>query len=323
MKIIFMGTPDFAVNTLEAVIEHHEVIGVFTQPDKPKGRGKKLTASPVKIIAEQHGIPVYQPDKIRKDHWPRFIADLNPDLIVVVAYGQILSQEILDIPKYGCINVHASLLPKYRGAAPINWAIADGCTVTGVTTMLMADGIDTGDMLLKSEVMIDKKTAGELFDELAVVGANLLIETLVQVENGLVKPTPQNDSESSHVGMLNKAVAKIDWQMSAKQIENRIRGFNPWPVAHTQLDEQVLKIFRAQDLNWEAFKQLSDLDFSAEMVNHNHVPGEIIYVDKKSIFVMTGEGILQVDELQLGSNKRMSTQAFLLGNQIEIGQKMI
>ncbi len=322
MKVIFMGTPDFAVNTLEELIKFHDVITVFTQPDKPKGRGNKLTPPPVKVVAEQHGITVYQPVKIRKEHWPELIKDLRPDVIVVVAYGQILSQEILDIPKFGCINVHGSLLPSYRGAAPINWAVADGLEVTGVTTMMMAAGIDTGDMLLKAEVPVERKTAGELFEELAAVGANLLIETLAQLEQGIVKPVPQIHAESSHAMMLDKEVTRIDWHMSAKQIENRIRGFNPWPVAHTQLEQQTVKIFSALDIDEESFKCIVNQSTYDIKPIGTCVPGEIVFKDKKALYVMTGEGILRIDELQVGSNKRMSTQAFLLGNPIEIGQKL-
>lgn len=322
MKVIFMGTPDFAVNTLEELIKYHDVITVFTQPDKPKGRGNKLTPPPVKVVAEQHGITVCQPEKIRKEHWPELIKDLRPDVIVVVAYGQILSQEILDIPKYGCINVHGSLLPSYRGAAPINWAIADGLEVTGVTTMLMAAGIDTGDMLLKAEVAVERKTAGELFEELAAVGANLLIETLAQLEQEIITPVPQIDAESSHAMMLNKDVTRIDWNMNAKKIENRIRGFNPWPVAHTQLEQQTVKIFSALDIDGESFKSIVSQSTYDIKPFEACVPGEIIYKDKKALYVMTGDGVLRIDELQVGSNKRMSTQAFLLGNPIEVGQKL-
>jgi methionyl-tRNA formyltransferase (EC 2.1.2.9) len=323
MKVIYMGTPDFAVETLKSVAKHHEVLAVFTQPDKPKGRGKKLASPPVKLVAEELGFTVYQPDKIRKEHWPTLIKDYKPDVIVVVAYGQILSQEILDIPKFGCINVHGSLLPSYRGAAPINWAIADGLETTGVTTMLMAAGIDTGDMLLKSEVSVDRKTAGELFEELAVVGADLLIETLEQLEKGTIIPVPQIDAESSHAMMLDKNVTRIDWHMSAKQIENRIRGFNPWPIAHTQFDEVTFKIFSAKNLDNEEFNSLSNLSASDLNILKTSVPGEIVFKDKKAIYVKTGEGVLRVDELQLGSNKRMLTQAFLLGNDVEIGKILI
>lgn len=308
MRIVFMGTPDFAVQTLVKCIEHHEVIGVFTQPDKPKGRGKKLSPTPVKITAEKFGIPVYQPVKIRKTEWVDLIKDLNPDVIVVVAFGQILTQEILDVPKYGCVNVHASLLPKYRGAAPINWAIANGEKITGITTMQMDAGIDTGDMLLKSAVEITSDmNAGELHDLLATIGADLLIETLTAIENNKIDPVRQIDEESSYASMLNKEMALIDWNMSAVMISNRIRGFNPWPVAHTKYKDETLKIFRA--------KPIEEFPFDES----NNKAGKVLSNDKTGISVMTGNGVLLIEELQFGSLKRMSAHAFLLGHEIEIG----
>ena len=300
-----MGTPDFAVDTLEQLVKHHEVIGVFTQPDKPKGRGKKMAFPPVKECALKYDLPVYQPDKIRLGEWPETIRSLHPDIVVVVAYGQLLSQEILDIPRYGCINVHASLLPKYRGAAPINWAIVEGETLTGVTTMQMAAGLDTGDMLLKKEVSVDRKNAGELTTELAAVGAELLIETLDKIVNNEIVPEVQDDSLSTYAKMLNKNLALIDWTESASKIEMKIRGFNPWPVAHTKYNDETLKIFSAEVIQDDGYDKATE--------------GEIIQFDKKSIWVKTGDGVLSILELQLGSNKRMSTQAFLLGNEIELG----
>jgi methionyl-tRNA formyltransferase len=308
MKIVFMGTPDFAVQTLEKCIEHHEVVGVFTQPDKPKGRGKKVSPTPVKITAEEHGINVFQPDKIRKSDWVELIKDLNPDVIVVVAFGQILTQEILDVPKYGCINVHASLLPKYRGAAPINWAIANGEKITGITTMQMDAGIDTGDMLLKSCIEIkEDMNAGELHDQLATIGADLLVDTLKALEKGELVPVKQNSEESSYASMLNKEMASIDWNMSAVMISNRIRGFNPWPVAHTKYKNETLKIFRAKPIE----------EFPVD--DSNNKAGKVLSNDKTGISVMTGNGVLLIEELQLGSLKRMSAHAFLLGHEIEIG----
>ncbi|MBE0450051.1 MAG: methionyl-tRNA formyltransferase [Clostridia bacterium] len=308
MKIVFMGTPDFAVQTLEKCIEHHNVVGVFTQPDKPKGRGKKVSPTPVKITAEEHDINVYQPDKIRKSEWVKLVKALNPDVIVVVAYGQILSQEILDVPKFGCINVHASLLPKYRGAAPINWAIANGEKFSGITTMQMDSGLDTGDMLLKCKVEIkDDMNAGELHDLLAAKGSELLIETLTAIENGEIVPISQIDEESSYASMLNKELALIDWNMSAVMIYNRIRGFNPWPVAHTKYKNETLKIFRAKPIE----------EFPVE--GSNHMAGKVLSNEKTGIYVMTGNGVLLIEELQLGSLKKMSAHAFLLGHEIEIG----
>jgi methionyl-tRNA formyltransferase len=308
MKIVFMGTPDFAVQALLKCIEHHEVIGVFTQPDKPKGRGKKLSPTPVKIAAEKFGIPVYQPDKIRKTEWVDLIKDLNPDVIVVVAFGQILTQEILDVPKYGCINVHASLLPKYRGAAPINWAIANGEKITGITTMQMDAGIDTGDMLLKSCIEIkEDMNAGELHDQLAAIGADLLVDTLKALEKGKLVPVKQNSEESSYASMLNKELSLIDWTLSAQVISNHIRGFNPWPVAHTKYKNEILKIFRAKPIE------------STQPEFFNCKTGTVLLNDKSGILVMTGNGLLLIEELQMGSLKKMSAQAFLLGHEIEVG----
>jgi len=315
MRVLFMGTPEFAVKTLEKCIEHHEVIAVFTQPDKPKGRGNKMTPSEVKVVAQNHEIPVYQPIRIRKEDWPIQIRALQPDVIVVVAYGQILSQEILDIPKYGCINVHASLLPKYRGAAPINWAIVKGEEVSGVTTMQMDVGLDTGDMLLKTEVAIDDMmTAQELHDILSLKGADLLIDTLNNLQNGSLIKEKQDNEISTYAMMLNKDLAKIDWNKTAKEIHNQVRGFNPWPVAHTSIMGDVLKIYKTKPWSRESFLQ----EVVSIPLEQAHV-GEIIHVNKTGIFVNTGEGILRLDEIQVGSNKRMATQAFLLGHSIDIG----
>lgn len=309
MKVIFMGTPEFAVGTLIKCIEKHEVLGVFTQPDKPKGRGNKLTPPPVKVIAEQYGIPVFQPDRLRKAPWPDEIRRLNPDVIVVVAYGQLLTQEVLDIPKFGCINVHASLLPKYRGAAPINWAIANGEAITGVTTQMMNAGLDTGDMLKKWSVPInDDMNAGTLHDILAVAGADLLIETLEGLENGTLVPEAQNDADSCYAAKLNKEIAKIDWNMPAVAIRNRINGFNPWPVAHTMLMDQTFKVFSAIMVPDDTHSQTEQ--FSS---------GDVVKTDKKGIYVKTGDGLLMLQEVQWGSGKRMSASAFLLGNPLSAG----
>lgn len=308
MKIVFMGTPDFAVDTLKACIEHHEVVGVFTQPDKPKGRGNKMTPPPIKILAEQYQIPVYQPIKVKSGEWVNQIRLLNPDAIVVVAYGQLLSQEILDIPKFGCVNVHASLLPKLRGAAPINWAIAQGYAKSGITTMLMNAGLDTGDMLLKKEVVISEDmTAETLHDALAQMGPKLLMETLSGLEAGIITPEKQDDSEATYAPLMSKETSKIDWYQSSREIVNRIRGFNPWPVAHTQMLGQALKVFKAQLAEAPPADSISV------------VPGTVVDVDKNGIYVKTGNGVLRIDELQWGSSKRMMTSAFLLGKTIDIG----
>lgn len=308
MKIVFMGTPEFAVATLKACIDHHEVVGVFTQPDKPKGRGNKLTPPPIKVLAEYCQIPVYQPTKVKTAEWVHQIRLLEPDVIVVVAYGQLLSQEILDIPKFGCVNVHASLLPKLRGAAPINWAIAEGYEKSGITTMLMNAGLDTGDMLLKKDIVISRDmTAEALHDALAQMGPSLLIETLSGLEAGTITPEKQDDSEATYAPLMSKETSKIDWYQTSETIINRIRGFNPWPVAHTQMLGQPLKVFKAQ------VAEERNLDSISE------APGTVVDVDKKGFYVRTGSGVLRIDELQWGSSKRMMTSAFLLGKTVDIG----
>ncbi len=309
MKILFMGTPDFAVKTLEACLKHHEVLAVFTQPDKPKGRGNKLTAPPIKEVSNAHQLPVFQPEKIRKGSWADDIRAINPDVIVVVAYGQLLSKEILDIPRYGCINVHASLLPKYRGAAPINWAIVHGEKKTGITTMQMDVGLDTGDMLLKREVEItDRMNAQELHDILSIVGADLLIETLDALALGTCERKPQDHDLTCYAPMMNKTLARIDWQQSAIEIDNRVRGFYPWPIAHTTLNGETLKVYEGFVL-----ENTEGSDLSA---------GSIVKMDKKGIVVQTGKDYFVITELQLGSNKRMTAQAFLLGKTIDLGTKL-
>lgn len=308
MKIVFMGTPEFAVKSLEACVAHHDVLAVFTQPDKPKGRGKKLAKPEVKICAEAHGLEVYQPSRLRNPENVQLLEQLNPDVIVVVAYGQLLPKSILDIPKYGCVNVHGSILPKYRGAAPIQWAVANGDTETGITTMLMDVGLDTGDMLLKETVKIPKEaTALDMERVLAEVGATLLVRTLEGLADGHIKPEAQDDAASCYASMLDKNISKIDWSMPASLVESRVRGFNPWPIAHTTYQGETLKIFKA-----EAVAE----DITSEV-------GTVVSADKKSFNVQTGQGLLKVLELQLGSNKRMTTQAFLLGRTIEIGTKLI
>lgn len=304
-----MGTPDFAVETLKNCIKWHDVLAVFTQPDKPKGRGNKLTAPPIKEMALVHQIPVFQPDKIRKENWVETIKAINPDIIVVVAYGQLLSKEILEIPRYGCINVHASLLPKYRGAAPINWAIVNGEKVTGITTMQMDVGLDTGDMLLKREIEItENMNAHDLHDALSLIGADLLIETLEAIENDSITKIPQEHDLSSYAPMMNKALARINWHLPARDIYNFVRGFNPWPIAHTTLNQEVMKVFSGyvKEKNVE-----ETLPF-----------GSIVQADKEGIVVNTGHHYFVITELQLGSSKRMSTQAFLLGKSIELGTQL-
>lgn len=267
MKIIFMGTPEFAVPSLEALIENFHVEAVFTQPDRPKGRGKKLAMSPVKEVAVKHEIKVYQPENLKKD---KEVIDklrsMKPDFIIVVAYGQILSKEILDIPKYGCINLHASLLPKYRGAAPINWAIIEGEKITGNTTMLMDEGLDTGDMLLKSEIeIIDNMTAAELHDLLMNDGGKLLIETINGIVEDKIKRVKQDDNKSCYASMLNKEIGKIDWNKSSEEINNLIRGLNSWPLAFTYYNGDIMKIHEAISLKEDSDHEVGYiLDVSKE-----------------------------------------------------------
>ena len=307
MRVLFMGTPEFAVPTLEALISEHEVIGAYTQPDKPKGRGKAMAFPPVKEKALEHGIPVYQPVKVREASVVEEIRQMNPDVIVVVAFGQILPESILNIPKYGCINVHASLLPKYRGAAPMQWCIIDGEEETGVTTMYMAKGLDTGDMILKDVIKLDKKETGEsLHDKMSVMGGPLILETLRQVEAGTAPRTPQDDSLSCYASMLTKELGCIDWNKSAVSIERLIRGLNSWPSAYTMWNEKTLKIWDSEVVDYEGSEE----------------NGTVIAKDKLSFTVKCGEGALKILEVQLQGKKRMAAQAFLVGNQVETGMRL-
>lgn len=309
MKAVFMGTPDFAVPTLQKMIDMGiEVTAVVTQPDKAKGRGKKVIYSPVKECALAHDLPVYQPVRIRKE--PEFIQtlrDMQPDVIVVVAFGQILPKEILDIPRLGCVNVHASLLPKFRGAAPIQWSIIDGEEVTGVTTMLMDVGLDTGDMLLKTEIPMDpKETGGSLHDKLAAVGGELLEKTLIGLEAGTIVPEKQDDSQAGeYARMLDKELGHIDFNQPAVVIERLIRGLNPWPSAYTYIDGKTLKI-------WEA--EVLDRNYGCEY-------GEVAEVTRNCLIIQTGVGALSVKSVQLQGKKRMDIAAFLNGYTIEKGTR--
>ena len=311
MKIIFMGTPDFAVGTLEALIEAgHEVVLAVTQPDKPKGRGKEMQFTPVKECALKHDIPVFQPRKVREEACIEELRKYNADTMVVVAFGQILPKEILEMTPYGCINVHASLLPKYRGSAPIQWAIINGEEVTGVTTMQMDEGLDTGDMLLKIEIPIEpKETGGSLFDKLAVAGAKLCVETLEALQNKTVTPIPQGETTTAYAKMLDKQLGNIDWNQSAIEIERLIRGLTPWPSAYTNWNEKVMKI-------WDA--EVWDIDLEMEDAK----PGTIVKVEKDAFYVQTGEGLLKVCELQIPGKKRMDAGAFLRGYQVKAGETL-
>jgi methionyl-tRNA formyltransferase len=303
-----MGTPEFSVGTLESLIEAgHEVVAAFTQPDKPKGRGKAMQCSAVKEAAIKHGIEVYQPIKVREPEFVTILKDINPDVIVVVAFGQILTKEILEMPKYGCINVHASLLPKYRGAAPIQWAVIDGEKESGVTTMQMDAGIDTGDMIMKTVVPItDEETGGSLHDKLMVAGAKLCVETLKKIEDNTAVFEKQDDSLSNYAKILHKSIGNINWNMSAIEIERLIRGLNPWPSAYTKMNQKTLKIWKANVI---------DKDVQGEV-------GEIVELTKDSIGVKCQTGILAITELQLEGKKRMSAGDFLRGVQIELGTKL-
>nr|WP_296836259.1 methionyl-tRNA formyltransferase [uncultured Marvinbryantia sp.] len=307
MRVIFMGTPDFAVGTLQALISsRHEVAAVFTQPDKPKGRGKAVQQTPVKEVALTAGLLVYQPTRVREESVVAQIKELAPDVIVVVAFGQLIPQAVLDIPKYGCVNVHASLLPKYRGAAPIQWAVIDGEDFSGVTTMQMDAGLDTGDMLLTEKVALaPDETGGSLFDKLSAVGAELLLKTLDALEAGSVTPTPQpKESPTAYAAMLKKTDGEIDWEKSAAQIERLVRGLNPWPSAYTFLNGKTLKVWKC----------------SVESENcGKEAPGTITGVDKKGIHVACGTDKLVLEEVQLEGKKRMETDAFLRGYQVTEG----
>lgn len=306
MRLIFMGTPDFAVGTLEALIEAgHEVALVVTQPDKPRGRSKKLQYPPVKEAALAHNIEVFQPKRVREAESIEYLKKYQPDCIVVVAFGQILPKEILEMPKYCCVNVHASLLPKYRGAAPIQWAVIDGEKESGVTIMQMDEGLDTGDMLAKAIVPLDEKeTGGSLFDKLSEAGGRLCVETLAKLEKGEITPEKQGESPTAYASMLDKKMGNIDWNKSAVVIERLVRGLNPWPSAYTHLDGKTLKIWACDVLPQSASKGES---------------GEILEVTKDAIHVQTGDGILVLREIQLAGKARMDAGAFLRGYKVVPG----
>jgi methionyl-tRNA formyltransferase len=311
MKVIFMGTPDFSVGTLEALVEAgHEVVLAVTQPDKPKGRGKEMQFTPVKECACKYNIPVYQPRRVREPECIEELRKYEADIMVVVAFGQILPKEILEMCEYGCVNVHASLLPKYRGAAPIQWAIIDGEEVTGVTTMQMDEGLDTGDMLLKTEIPMEpKETGGSLHDKLSEAGAKLCVETLKALEEKTVTPIPQGETTTAYAKMLDKQLGNIDWDKDARAIERLIRGLSPWPSAYTNWNEKVMKI-------WDA-SAIEEIEIA-----EGKAPGTIVKVEKDAFYVQTGEGLLKVCELQIPGKKRMDAGAFLRGYQVKVGEKL-
>lgn len=301
MRIVFMGTPDFAVPCLQAVLDAgHEVCGVFTQPDKPKGRGYTLTPPPVKELAMQYGLPVYQPSSLRTGEAFEIIKELAPELIAVVAYGKILPKEILELPPLGCVNVHGSLLPKYRGAAPIQWAVLNGDAVTGVTTMYMAEGMDTGDILLTEETEIPPdETSGELFDRLKDMGARLLVRTIEGLAAHELTPKPQNESEATHAPMLSKELSMIDWNATAQEVHNKVRGLFPWPVALTTFNGKRMK----------ALKTAVDME-------QNGQPGKA-FSNKGEFWVYCGKGAVQLLEIQPENGKRMAGKAYLLGHPLD------
>lgn len=309
MKLVFMGTPDFAVDTLTALVEAgHQVAAAVTQPDKAKGRGKGMSMPPVKEKAMSFGIPVYQPERIKTDEaFFDILKEINPDAIVVAAFGQILPKRILELPKYGCVNVHASLLPKYRGSAPIQWAVIDGEPETGVTTMMMDEGLDTGDMLEKAIVTLDKEeTGGSLFDKLSKEGGRLILSTLNKLEKGEAVRTKQPEQGVSYAKMLYKTMGDIDWNQDACVIERLIRGLNPWPSAYTVCDGKTMKIWSA------AVKEQPAGEPERE-------PGTVVQIGKDYFSVQTGGGLLDVKELQLEGKKRLDAAAFLRGYPLNVG----
>ncbi len=309
MRVIFMGTPDFSVETLEALIAaEHDVCLAVTQPDRPKGRGKETQASPVKEKALFHGIPVYQPRRVRDPECVEELRKYHADVIVVVAFGQILPASVLELTPYGCVNVHASLLPKYRGAAPIQWAIIEGETVTGVTTMQMDEGLDTGDMIMKTEVPVSEDETGEtLHEKLSAAGAALCVETLRALEDGTAVFEKQGESPTAYARMLTKELGNIDWTEPAVRIERLVRGLNSWPSAYTYWNGKLMKIWRAEVLQTQP-EDAGDIR-----------PGTIAAVGRDSFTVRTGDGDLRVLEVQMPGKKRMETGAFLRGNTMETG----
>ena len=305
MRIVYMGTPDFAVPALEKLAQSpdYTVAAVFTQPDKPKGRKMVMTPPDVKVCAEKLGIPVFQPSSMRSEEAYNSLKELNPDVIVVAAYGQILPKAVLDLPKFGCVNIHGSLLPKYRGAAPIQQSVLDGEKVTGVTTMLMDVGLDTGDILLKAETEIgENETAGELFDRLAVLGGELIVQTLDKLKKGEITPQKQDESLATHTSKISKELCPIDFNKSAFEVHNKVRGLNPWPVAVTEIAGKTVKVYstRVSEMKGE--------------------PGTILSL--KPFVIACGDKSVELIEIQPQGKKRMTAQAFLAGHKLNIGDKL-
>ena len=305
MRVVFMGTPDFASASLKKLIEEEfEIVGVFTQPDKPKGRGMEMSFSPVKELALQHGLPVYQPEKMRDGTALAILEELRPDILAVVAYGRILPDEMLALPKYGAVNVHGSLLPKYRGAAPIQWAVLNGDKVTGVSTMYLAHDMDTGDVFYTEETQIGEfETSGELFDRLKVMGAALLVKTLRDIESGIAPRTPQNHAEASYVKMLDKSICPIDWNKNPREIVKHIYGLQPWPVATMELEGKSYRVFAAAYSGRKSSK----------------TPGSLVAAGEEGLEFVCGNGeTLLITELQAPGKKRMQVSDFLRGHRVAL-----
>ena len=304
MKVLYMGTPDFAVGPLEELLAAgHQVVCVVTQPDKPKGRGKEMAQSPVKQCALRHGIPVLTPVKIKTAESVEELKKYPADIFVVAAFGQLLSEEILNMPRYGSVNIHACLLPKYRGAAPIQWSILDGEKETGITIMQMDKGLDTGDILLQQRVAITDEDTGEsLFDKLALAGSRLIVEALEKLEKGEIQPQKQDDSQSCYAKMLSKELGNMDWRRPAVELERLVRGLNSWPSAYTRFQGKTLKIWRT------------------ELSDKSGKPGEVLSVERDRVIIGTGEKALALLELQLEGKKRMTTEEFLRGRNLQVGE---
>lgn len=323
MKVVFMGTPDFAVGALNAIVEAgHQVAAVVTQPDKPKGRGKEMQMTPVKQCALFHGIPVFQPVKIKEAEAVETLRGYQADIFVVAAFGQILSEEILAMPRYGCVNIHASLLPKYRGAGPIQWSIINGEKITGVTVMRMEKGLDTGDMLFRTEVEIaPDETADTLHDKLAAAGARLIVEALPKIEAGDVTPEKQRDEDSSYAKMLTKDMGKIDWSIEAEKLDCLIRGLISWPGASTVFRGKNLKIWEEEPVKNElAAGKDAPAGSKAKTVIQDAPPGTVVRVDKDAFYVQTGKGLLKIKAVQPEGKKRMAVKDFLLGYPVKAGE---
>lgn len=319
MNVIFMGTPDFAATTLKTIVNAgHNVVLCVTQPDRPSGRGNGMQSPFVKVVAEELGIMVYQPESVKDPSVVAELKEINADIFVVAAYGQILPKELLEVPKYGCINVHASLLPKYRGASPIQWSILNGDEVTGVTIMQMGEGLDDGDILMQEEVVIDpEETGGSLFDKLAVVGGNLCCMALTAIEEGVVTPIPQDESKATKVGMIKKELGLIDFSKSADEICRYVRGLNPWPCTYTFYDGKMLKVWRAKH---DVFlENMFSEELIGDVLANETIPGTVVHVDGKHLLIQTGSGFLSVEEVQLEGKRRMWIEDFLNGYSVSEG----